>query len=479
MNPRLISLALCSLLLALSLSACRSKEARPEAYGSRNELSVEEFRALLAEGTLKPVTSMEPDPFDDLPFADPERVDLEPEAAAESGELGTASGESEEIFDLPDPVIAMNPYVEFGDRIIVYPDGRIAKMYPLRTGTGVKMQELLDVYAPFPVWTKFGDAEPPSPMPEDKTSVVRVDLHTGWDIELVTDLRKPVPDEGIALSLADWLVVSAVPELLREVEDFINTFAAGVPQIEVEAKIVEVTTTNSLSLGVGQVDDTTPIAALDGGALLDSVGWNFPVAGGASATLGAIQDGTSFAARVEALAKYENVSIISRPKVAVREGGRARIVNTTEVPFFNITGISSSSGQFGASLTFKEVGVQLYVVPRVVGTETIALNIDVEVSQQSGTAVTFSTGVGDEVSNPILSKRAASTIVYLEPGQAVILGGLITERLVDTEDKIPLLGDIPLLGHLFKRTVTVKEQTNVLFFIRPRILQGADVNREF
>ena len=460
MNSRLPLFAIHAACCALALCACRSTESGG-VRERKPELTVENFRDLLAQGTLKPVDSMESDPFEDSPFADPAEVSFE----------GTGIE--------PDPFVEQNPYIEFGDRIIVYPDGRIAKVYPLRSGTGIKLQELLNVYAPFPVWTQMGEEEPLIPMPEDPSEVVRVDLHAGWDIELVTDLRMAVPDAGTALSLADWLVVTAMPNYLREVEDFINTFAASVPQIEIEAKIVEVTTTNALSIGVGQVDPATPIVDLSGDGLLDSIGFDFPVAGGASATLGAIQDGTAFNAVLDVLARYENVSIISRPKVAVREGGRARIVNTTEIPFFNITGISSGSGQFGASLTFKEVGVQLYVVPRVVGTEAVALNIDIEVSQQSGTAVTFVTGDNEEISNPILSKRAASTIVYLEPGQAVILGGLITERIVDTEDKIPLLGDIPILGHLFKRTIALKEQTNVLFFIRPRILQGSDVNREF
>jgi len=80
---------------------------------------------------------------------------------------------------------------------------------------------------------------------------------------------------------------------------------------------------------------------------------------------------------------------------------------------------------------------------------------------------------------PQLSKRNARTIVRLEPGQAVILGGLISERTVDREQKVPLLGDIPLLGTLFRSKITSKEQSNVLFFIRPRILEGSDLNSPF
>ena len=67
----------------------------------------------------------------------------------------------------------------------------------------------------------------------------------------------------------------------------------------------------------------------------------------------------------------------------------------------------------------------------------------------------------------------------LEPGQAVILGGLISERTVERETKVPLLGDIPILGALFRSKLTSKEQTNVLFFIRPRILEGSDLNSPF
>ena len=130
---------------------------------------------------------------------------------------------------------------------------------------------------------------------------------------------------------------------------------------------------------------------------------------------------------------------------------------------------------------YEEVGIKLFIVPRVVGTQTVALNIDIESSAQSGSAVVFTIagGSGASISNPVISRRAAATVVYLEPGQAVILGGLISERTVEQENKVPILGDIPLLGKLFKSTYKRKEQTNVLFFIRPRILTGSDLNREF
>jgi type II secretory pathway component GspD/PulD (secretin) len=163
----------------------------------------------------------------------------------------------------------------------------------------------------------------------------------------------------------------------------------------------------------------------------------------------------------------------------VREGGRADISNIEKIPYLKISGISNANTGYTSSVDFQEVGVKLYVIPRVIGTQTVALNIDIEASQQSGREVLLITGTGDEVSAPRLSQRSARTVVYLQPGQAVILGGLVTERNVESIRKVPILGDIPLIKILFRSRYTRKEQTNVLFFIRPRILQGVDVHREF
>jgi general secretion pathway protein D len=335
------------------------------------------------------------------------------------------------------------------------------------------MKTLLDQFGNFPLYD-------PASGPQ-KADTVRIDLLEKWDQELFTDLRATAPYEGTAVSVADWLVVTAGFDLLREVQDFVNIFAAGVPQIEIEAKIVEVTINDSLDLGVKPIDATTPIFGFPDHTFLKSFTYTLPNQSSGSnslLTLGGVTDGMAFNIALQALSTYENVSIISRPKIAVREGGRAEIVNTLKLPNYSVSGINAA-GQAQAALLYEEVGIKLFVVPRVVGTQTVALNIDIEASAQSGSSISFVLQNGQSISNPIVSRRAAKTVVYLEPGQAVILGGLISERLVDSENRIPVLGEIPILGYLFKSTFKRKEQTNVLFFIRPRILQGSDLNREF
>jgi type II secretory pathway component GspD/PulD (secretin) len=477
--------ALCATLALAALHACRgAPEPAPEAPKSADELTLDDFRNLIQQSSLRPVEGMEKDPN----FADPK-----PDAADDSFDAQARRVEESLHTDKPPPADATppepvvpepapppeNPYLRFGKRIMVYPDlGLIAKPYPLRVGLGSKLQKLLETYGRFPLYN-------PQDGPQ-KPTTVRLELLEKWDQELFSDLRSPVPSDGAAINIADWLIVTSGPELLGEVESFIDIFAAGVPQIEIEAKIVEVVTNDSLDLGIRPIDATTPIFGFPDHTLVRGFTYNLPNQAGAInslLTLGAVQDGLRFNAVLQALQAYENVAIISRPKIAVREGGRASIVNTQKIPYLNVTGISPD-GKYGANIANEEVGIKLFIVPRVVGTQTVALNIDIEASAQSGTNVTFTlqgtaTTPGTTIASPVISRRAATTVVYLEPGQAVILGGLISERSLEQESKVPFLGDIPLIGNLFKSTYTRKEQTNVLFFIRPRILQGTDLNREF
>lgn len=484
-------------MLAVALVGCAGPREAPESRTREaRELTAAELRELLAKGTIQPVTAMEgedafrdfPADMDDEPAARrleqiakegrPPAEEKPPQPARGDPQAGaTGPGEAAEP-QAPAPRPAgprPNPYLEFGQRIKVYPDGTITKPYPLRAGTGEKMLQLMRDYGNFPLWTPEMGEGPSSP------GTVKIENLPGWDVELYQDLRAPVTGTANPVPLADWLVVTTGPELLYEVEDFINLFAAGVPQIEIEAKIVEITFVDTLDLGVRTPAGVSMFDFPDGTFIksLTSSTPNQTDLTEALLAIGGVQDGLAFNAILEAIATRDNVSIISRPKIAVREGGKADISNTIRIPFLKVGNITPTGG-YAASVDYQEVGVKLFVVPRVVGTQTVALNIDVEASQQSGSEPLLVSASGDTVvSVPTLSLRTAHTVVYLQPGQAVILGGLITERNVDAVRKVPILGDIPLLNLIFRSKFTRKEQTNVLFFIRPRILQGIDLNREF
>jgi type II secretory pathway component GspD/PulD (secretin) len=372
------------------------------------------------------------------------------------------------LLSLPPGQPFFNPWAEFGSRIAYDgATGLVTKPYPLRLKMGKKVFELAQEYGDF----EFHD---PAQGPQGPGELDLV-LMESFDVEAITpDLRGPLHVTGSPIAIADWLVARAQPEVLREFEYFLNTFISSPPQIEIEAKIVEVVTRDSFDMGVSDF-----LATLPEKALFNTIGFNLPNRSASELLLnvGTIHDGTQFSALIELLSTFENVSIISRPRTAVREGGRARVEAIERIPFLQVASVTATGG-FNTALTYLEVGVRLFVTPRLIGNK-VALEIDVEASQQTGDAVTVASSDGEIITTPILSTRQARTLVYLRPGEAVILGGLITERAVDQERKVPFFGDLPLVGALFRSTFQVKAKAQVLFFIRPRVMQGADLNYEF
>lgn len=454
------SVRLLSGLLLLAVSGgCLSDEQKAEKE-ERARLTMEMFRELIEEGTMTPVESME-DAFAGITPEMGETPEQRREAGRAPGvELPTAP---EEVPEPPENYVErppVNPFAEFGKRIKVNREnGLITKPFPMPKGLAESTKAFLKSYAGFEVY----DVTPGAPKDLDK---VGIDVVSGMS---------SAPNQS-------WLVVTANPALLSDVEYFINTFAASPPQIEIEAKIVEWVTRDSLDLGMQDASAIFPEHTLIG-----SLGWSFPnsagdISGGEFlANLGTVQDAVTYAAMFEALDAFENVQIISRPKVATNNGLAATIQSTTRYPYLTITNLANN-GVATTKLDFLQFGVKLEATPQLVGTDTVELKIHVEESQQVGSAVTLSIGGGDsagQITSPIMSTRQADATVTLKPGQAVILGGLITERITESTRGIPVLKDIPVLGHLFKSSLDETEKTTLLFFIRPRILEGTDLTQEF
>jgi len=471
--------------LAVSAIWTASCVARPQSTAEmENAHGLEELSEIVAEGSPRPVESAR-DVFSLAPegesdTGDANRTSAESEGSSEEQRIAEslakrmqAKEEGARVVEAPQR--PPNPYLTFGERIVVHEDGRITKPYPMAPGKGKRMLDLMKLMSAQGMFSvEVVDAAAPAASSPD---VIQTVLLENWDAELYQNLRTfPPVDSEVAM--ADWLVCTASFELLEEVEYFIDIFGAGVPQIEIEAQVVELTETDVLDWGIPDAS-----AILPDNTFIESLSFALPnteAANEAILSLGAIQDGTTVSAIIQAVKTWENVSIISQPKIAVREGGKAEILNTEELPFFNVKSISDT-GTFNATLDFKEVGVKLYVVPRIIGSETLALNIDLEASQEAGSLTTVVAGTGPgaaDLQTPIIAKRSVKTIVYLKKGEALILGGLTTTRTREVERKVPFLGDIPLLGWLFKSKFNQVSKSHVLFFIRPRILEGTDFQRE-
>lgn len=457
-----------------------------------SEGSVEEFGRLLSEGA-QPVVGVEgegavpiasgntnPDLIPTAEELEPLLLQAEEDLAALEGEYGTELDEElEEEID---------PYIQFGERIVVQDrdDGQrfVSKLYSLPPGKAGRVVQLIDALEPFP----FGQRPAPGPVegeegvskrPPHDPDVVYYEILEKWDSESYTNLSAPQTTAPGDVALGDALIVTASPRQLADFENFIDLFGQ-VPQIELEAKIIEISETESTDIGVRSPADV-PIFQF--GSMNFVRAFDFNLANNvdpteAILTLGAIQDGVTFNAIIEAVQSWQNVSIESRPKTVVRAGGVARLESTTRVPVLEVKSISDS-GSFSTQNTYIETGVKLYIAPRIVGSKTLALDVQLEGSQTVGFTATFAPSSGNSIQAPIIATRMAKSLVYLEPGQTLLIGGLTQESTTKTQSKVPILGDLPILGFFFRNRGDTVQRQHVIFAISPRIVQRGDMEIDF
>ncbi|ENM5881450.1 type II secretion system secretin GspD [Vibrio metoecus] len=167
-------------------------------------------------------------------------------------------------------------------------------------------------------------------------------------------------------------------------------------------------------------------------------------------------------ALISAVSNDSKSNILSSPSITVMDNGEASFIVGEEVPV--ITGSTAGSNNDNPFQTVdrKEVGIKLKVVPQINEGNSVQLKIEQEVSNVLG-----ANGAVDVR----FAKRQLNTSVMVQDGQMLVLGGLIDERALESESKVPLLGDIPLLGQLFRSTSSQVEKKNLMVFIKPTIIR--------
>ncbi|MEK0275111.1 type II secretion system secretin GspD [Vibrio vulnificus] len=294
------------------------------------------------------------------------------------------------------------------------------------------------------------------------------------------------------------LVLTAPPDIMLALQDVITQLDIRRAQVLIEALIVEMAEGDGVNLGVQwgnletgaviQYSNTgTPIGKVMVGleeakdkTVTDSR-WNSDTGkyepysrteAGDYSTLAAALAGVNGAAMslvmgdwtalISAVSSDSNSNILSSPSITVMDNGEASFIVGEEVPV--ITGSTAGSNNDNPFQTVdrKEVGIKLKVVPQINEGDSVQLNIEQEVSNVLG-----ANGAVDVR----FAKRQLNTSVIVQDGQMLVLGGLIDERALESESKVPLLGDIPILGHLFKSTNTQVEKKNLMVFIKPTIIR--------
>jgi len=274
----------------------------------------------------------------------------------------------------------------------------------------------------------------------------------------------------ISETRTNQLFVTDTAAKLEQVQQLIAKLDIPVRQVMIEARIVEASDTFGKSLGVrlgggaGNPDGGTGGISVgssyaDGAAgTLSNSFVNFPVAGGANVAFSIFNAAASRFLNLEisALEADGKGKVISSPRVITADQIKALIEQGTEFPYQ----VASSSG--ATSIAFRKASLKLEVTPQITPEGGIILELDVNKDTRG-----ISTTAGYAIDT-----KHIKTQVLVENGGTVVVGGIFTEDQVDTVDKVPLLGDLPGVGNLFKRTARSSEKREMLVFITPKVLAG-------
>ena len=172
-------------------------------------------------------------------------------------------------------------------------------------------------------------------------------------------------------------------------------------------------------------------------------------------------------ATIHALASTNKTEILSRPSILTRSNQQAMIMVGQTVPLTTGSRIDATSGATINTVSYQDIGIILRVTPFITAEGMVEMIVTPEISSLSQTTV----NVGPGATAPVIDKRSADTVVVTPSDQTVVIGGLISNQNVDGEYKVPLLGDIPLLGYAFKHRTKTQTKTELLIFLTPHVVQ--------
>ncbi|WP_299942891.1 type II secretion system secretin GspD [uncultured Microbulbifer sp.] len=271
------------------------------------------------------------------------------------------------------------------------------------------------------------------------------------------------------------LVVTAPPALLETMKGVIAKLDVRRAQVLIEALIVEVREGTNNELGISWIAGAgdNVVAGWNNTAGQDAEGnpnpFSLPLSSltGENALHLGYLSGTDIRLAINALATEANANILSTPTIMALDNEEAEILVGQNVPF--ITGeqlLSGSNDDPFTTIQRQDVGTTLKVTPRVNNNNSVTLEIEQKVEDVLPREAEADTGASDIIT----SKREIRTKVLIDDGAILVLGGLIQDKVTEGVQKVPLLGDIPGIGRLFRNNIKRVDKTNLMVFLRPKIL---------
>ena len=282
------------------------------------------------------------------------------------------------------------------------------------------------------------------------------------------------------------LVVIADEETQKHIAEVIASIDKPKPQVLIKVVFVEVTHNNSLDIGIEggftQTNNSTYAALANAfglSGLNQGTGTNGPIPnifGQPTTSFNPVPPGaglyqvfgSDYQATLRAIATAGKAKILSRPSIVARNNQPASILVGQTVPL--ITSVRYDSlGNAINGITYTDVGIILRVTPFITEDGMVQMILSPETSAVSPTD---KVQIQNATFAPVIDKRSADTVVVTPDGQTVIIGGLMHNQKTENEDKIPLLGDIPWVGNLFKHKTKSEVKTELMIFLTPHIIHN-------
>lgn len=287
----------------------------------------------------------------------------------------------------------------------------------------------------------------------------------------------------IANKETNSLLINASPEEFREIYAIVKQLDSVRPQVLIEAMIVEVSAESSWGFGIDwSLSGESGIHQFGGSSIMGSVPSYSTPAGLSGKTLtvplspgqmalGYISD-TSILnfALLNASGRDKNINILSTPHILTIDNHEAEI-NVAEEIAVPVNSRITEDNTVYYTFEYKSVGLKLKITPHITRGDKIALDLFTEVNSILGETTYLSSGT---IIPPDLGKRDMKTKVTVLDGATIVVGGLMRNQKIETETKVPILGDIPLLGWFFKNKSSENSKTNLLIFITPRVVTEPD-----
>jgi len=293
-----------------------------------------------------------------------------------------------------------------------------------------------------------------------------------------TQSRPSSPTAILADEDLNALVIRAEPTILSEIQRVVDSLDVPRAQVLIEAAIVEVSGSVSDQFGVqwatnpdAVANGTLPFAAAtqftEAGNSLGNIATSAATTGlpalGNGLLLGLVDGDVNFGAIIQAIESQSNANLLSTPSIMTLDNNEASLLVGGTVPF-RTTSQQSGTGNPFETISREDVGTTLKVTPHIQNDGYVSLDVE-----QKTESVIPKSDVG--AVDLQTSKREITTKVLVQNGQTIILGGLIKEDITQGVSRVPLLGNLPFVGMLFRSKFETREKVNLLVFIRPTIVR--------